>query len=279
MIYNSSRSHYLSADLVKPHFTYDDYCESADVIASHLGDFRPEVLLVLGSGLGFLGDQVEDPIFMRYADIPHFHASTAPGHEGRFVFGTLCGKRVAVMQGRMHCYEGYTMEDAAYAVRVIRLLGAKTMIVTNAAGAVNTDYQAGDIMLISDHIKLFDFGPLWGPNIEEFGTRFPDMSNVYSPRLRALAKEVAREQELTLREGVYMYFPGPQFETPAEGMSTAPEAIAAAHCGYEILGVTLCANMAAGVLPQPLSGEEVNEMAEQSAPHFSSLILGCLERL
>ena len=187
--------------------------------------------------------------------------------------------------------EGYTMEDAAYAVRVIRLLGAKTMIVTNAAGAVNTDYQAGDLMLISDHIKLFDFGPLWGPNIEEFGTRFPDMSNVYSPRLRALAKEVAREQELTLREGVYMYFPGPQFETPAEvraarilgadavGMSTAPEAIAAAHCGYEILGVTLCANMAAGVLPQPLSGEEVNEMAEQSAPHFSSLILGCLERL
>ena len=261
------------------------------MIASHLGSFRPEVLLVLGSGLGFLGDQVEDPIFMRYADIPHFHASTAPGHEGRFVFGTLCGKRVAVMQGRMHCYEGYTMEDAAYAVRVIRLLGAKTMIVTNAAGAVNTDYQAGDLMLISDHIKLFDFGPLWGPNIEEFGTRFPDMSNVYSPRLRALAKEVAREQELTLQEGVYMYFPGPQFETPAEvraarilgadavGMSTAPEAIAAAHCGYEILGVTLCANMAAGVLPQPLSGEEVNEMAEQSAPHFSSLILGCLERL
>ena len=146
-------------------------------------------------------------------------------------------------------------------------------------------------MLISDHIKLFDFGPLWGPNIDEFGTRFPDMSSVYSPRLRELAKEVAREQDLTLQEGVYMYFPGPQFETPAEvraarilgadavGMSTVPEAIAAAHCGYEILGVTLCANMAAGVLPQPLSGEEVNEMAEQSAPHFSSLILGCLERL
>ena len=267
------------------------HAESADMIASHLGDFRPEVLLVLGSGLGFLGDRVEARTCVSYADIPHFRASTAPGHEGRFVFGELRGKRVAVMQGRMHCYEGYTMEDAAYACRVIRLLGAKTMIVTNAAGAVNTEYSAGDLMLISDHIKLFDFGPLWGPNIEEFGTRFPDMSNVYSPRLRALAKEVAREQELTLQEGVYMYFPGPQFETPAEvraarilgadavGMSTAPEAIAAAHCGYEILGVTLCANMAAGVLPQPLSGEEVNEMAEQSAPHFSSLILGCLERL
>ena len=286
-----NKSDFFTADAVKPHFTYDDYCESADMIASHLGDFRPEVLLVLGSGLGFLGDRVEARTCVSYADIPHFRASTAPGHEGRFVFGELRGKRVAVMQGRMHCYEGYTMEDAAYACRVIRLLGAKTMIVTNAAGAVNTEYSAGDLMLISDHIKLFDFGPLWGPNIDEFGTRFPDMSSVYSPRLRELAKEVAREQDLTLREGVYMYFPGPQFETPAEvraarvlgadavGMSTVPEAIAAAHCGYEILGVTLCANMAAGVLPQPLSGEEVNEMAEQSAPHFSSLILGCLERL
>lgn len=162
-----NKSDFFTADAVKPHFTYDDYCESADMIASHLGDFRPEVLLVLGSGLGFLGDRVEARTCVSYADIPHFRASTAPGHEGRFVFGELRGKRVAVMQGRMHCYEGYTMEDAAYACRVIRLLGAKTMIVTNAAG----------------------------------------------------------------------------------------------------------------VLPQPLSGEEVNEMAEQSAPHFSSLILGCLERL
>ena len=225
-----NKSDFFTADAVKPHFTYDDYCESADMIAAHLGDFRPEVLLVLGSGLGFLGDRVEARTCVSYADIPHFRASTAPGHEGRFVFGELRGKRVAVMQGRMHCYEGYTMAEAVYAVRV-------------------------------------------------------------SPRLRELAKEVAREQDLTLREGVYMYFPGPQFETPAEvraarvlgadavGMSTVPEAIAAAHCGYEILGVTLCANMAAGVLPQPLSGEEVNEMAEQSAPHFSSLILGCLERL
>ena len=280
-----------SADSVQPHFTYADYQESAAYLRERLAGFEPEVLLVLGSGLGFLGERVEARTCVSYADIPHFHVSTAPGHEGRFVFGLLRGKRVAVMQGRMHCYEGYTMEDTAYACRVIRLLGAKTMIVTNAAGAVNTDYQAGDLMLISDHIKFFDFGPLWGPNIEEFGTRFPDMSNVYSPRLRALAKGAAAEQGLSLREGVYMYFPGPQFETPAEvraarvlgadavGMSTVPEAIAAVHCGYEVLGVTLCANMAAGVLPQPLSGAEVNEMAEQSAPHFSSLILGCLERL
>lgn len=281
----------LSADDVKPHFTYADYEESAAFLRARLSGFAPEVLMVLGSGLGFLGNEVENPVFVSYGDIPHFRASTAPGHEGRFVFGMLRGKRVAVMQGRMHCYEGYTMEDAAYAVRVVRLLGAKTMIVTNAAGAVNTDYSAGDLMLISDHIKLFDFGPLWGPNLPEFGTRFPDMSNVYTPRLRALAHEVASAQGLTLREGVYMYFPGPQFETPAEvraarilgadavGMSTVPEAIAAAHCGYEILGVTLCSNMAAGVLAQPLSGQEVNEMAEQSAPRFSSLILGCLAQL
>ncbi len=280
-----------TADMVRPHFTFADYQESADYLRAQLAGFAPEALLVLGSGLGFLGEQVESPVYVRYGDIPHFHASTAPGHEGRFVFGTLRGRRVAVMQGRMHCYEGYTMEDAAYAVRVIRLLGAKTMIVTNAAGAVNTEYSAGDLMLISDHIKLFDFGPLWGPNIEEFGTRFPDMSNVYTPRLRALAKEVAQAQGLALREGVYMYFPGPQFETPAEvraarvlgadavGMSTVPEAIAAAHCGMEVMGLSLLTNMAAGVLPQPLSGAEVNARAEAAAPVFSELLLSCLRSL
>lgn len=272
-------------------FTFSDYQESADFLRGKLNGFVPEALLVLGSGLGFLGDTVENPVFVDYGTIPHFRASTAPGHKGRFVFGTLRGKRVAVMQGRMHCYEGYSMEEAAYAVRVLRLLGADKLIVTNAAGAVNTDYTAGDLMLITDHIKLFDFGPLRGPNVAEFGTRFPDMSTAYAPRLQALARDVAAQQNITLREGVYMYFPGPQFETPAEiraarvlgadavGMSTVPEVIVANHCGYEILGVTLCANMAAGVLPQPLSGEEVNEMAEASAPRFSALILGCLEKM
>ena len=272
-------------------FTFSDYQESADFLREKLNGFVPEALLVLGSGLGFLGDTVENPIFVDYGTIPHFRASTAPGHKGRFVFGTLRGKRVAVMQGRMHCYEGYSMEDAGYAVRVLRLLGATKLIVTNAAGAVNTDYTAGDLMLITDHIKLFDFGPLRGANVEQFGTRFPDMSAVYTPRLQALARDVAKAQGITLREGVYMYFPGPQFETPAEiraarvlgadavGMSTVPEVIVAGHCGYEVLGVTLCSNMAAGVLDQPLSGEEVNAMAEQSAPRFSALILGCLEKM
>ena len=183
------------------------------------------------------------------------------------------------MQGRMHCYEGYTMAEAAYAVRVVRLLGAKTLFVTNAAGCVNTDWNVGELMLISDHIKLFDFGPSAAPNLEEFGTRFPDMSSVYTPRLRALAHEAAKAHNIPLREGVYMYFPGPQFETPAEvrarvlgadavGMSTVPETIVAAHCGMEVMGVTLLANMAAGVLPQPLSGAEVSEAAEAAALCF-----------
>ncbi len=290
MIYTAHPSR-PTADDAAPHFTYADYCESADVLASRTQDFCPEALLILGSGLGFLGDRVEDPIFVDYGSIPHFRPSTAPGHKGRFVFGTLRGKRVAVMQGRMHCYEGYTMEQAAYAVRVVRLLGAKTLFVTNAAGCVNTDWSAGELMLINDHIKLFDFGPLYGPNLEEFGTRFPDITTVYTPRLQSIARETAQAQNIPLREGVYMYFPGPQFETPAEvraarllgadavGMSTVPETIAAAHCGMEVMGVTLLANMAAGVLPQPLSGAEVNAAAAASAPVFSEFILSCLESL
>ena len=272
-------------------YTISDYRESAEALRARLGGFVPEALLILGSGLGFLGDEVENPLYVPYGEIPHFKPSTAPGHNGRFVFGRLRGKNVAVMQGRMHTYEGYSMEDAGYAVRVLRLLGAQKLIVTNAAGCVNTAWAAGDLMLITDHLKLFDFGPLRGENIPEFGTRFPDMSALYTPRLQELARAQAAALGLTLREGVYMYFPGPQFETPAEvraarilgadavGMSTVPEAIVAGHCGYEILGITLCANMAAGVLPQPLSGEEVNAMAEQSAPRFSALLLACLEKM
>jgi len=272
-------------------YRYADYDESAAYLRGKLDGFAPEVLLILGSGLGFLGDEVERPVYVDYGDIPHFKTSTAPDHKGRFVFGMLKGRRVAVMQGRMHCYEGYTMEDAGYAVRVLRMLGAEKLIVTNAAGAVNTTFAPGELMLITDHIKLFDFGPLYGPNLPEFGPRFPDVSTLYTPRLQALARKKAAALGLTLREGVYMYFPGPQFETPAEvraarvlgadavGMSTVPEVIVAGHCGYEILGVTLLANMAAGILEQPLSGEEVNEMAGRSAPRFSALVLSCLEAL
>mgnify|MGYP000764895905 CR=1 FL=1 len=173
-------------------YTFAQYQESADFIRAKIGSFAPKVAMVLGSGLGFLGDEVEDPICVSYRDIPHFKASTAPGHKGRLVFGTLEGWSVAVMQGRMHHYEGYSYEEVTYAVRVLRLLGCDTLVVTNAAGAVNTTFSAGDIMLITDHIKLFGASPLTGPNIEELGPRFPDMSHVYTPALQQTARQAAQ---------------------------------------------------------------------------------------
>ena len=272
-------------------YSFEQYQESARYIRSRIGDFQPEVAMVLGSGLGYLGDIVENPIVVPYGDIPHFKVSTAPGHKGQLVFGTLSGKRVAVMQGRMHHYEGYSYEDVSYAVRVLKLVGCSTLIVTNAAGCTNVDWNVGDIMLITDHIKIFMESPLRGENLDQFGPRFPDMSHVYTPALQDVARSCAKELGMPLREGVYMYFPGPQFETPAEvrlartlggdavGMSTAPEAIAAAHAGMSILGFTLLSNMAAGILDQPLSGEEVNEAAEAAREKFSKLILTCLTKM
>ena len=272
-------------------YTFSQYQESANYIASRLGGFQPDNVMVLGSGLGFLGDKVEDPIAIPYGDIPHFKVSTAPGHAGRLVCGTLSGKKVAVMQGRMHHYEGYSYEDVSYAVRALRLLGCTKLVLTNAAGCVRKEWNVGDIMLITDHIKFFLESPLRGENIPEFGTRFPDMSHVYTPRFQEAARQSARELGMTLREGVYCYFPGPQFETPAEvraarvlggdacGMSTAPEAIAAAHAGMEILGFSMLTNMCAGILDKPLSGEEVNETAEARKGPFSELVLKTLEKL
>ncbi len=270
------------------HYTFAQYQESADYIRGKIGSFVPEVAMILGSGLGFLGDVVEDAVPVPYDGIPHFKPSTAPGHKGRLVFGTLSGRKVAVMQGRMHHYEGYSYEDVSYAVRVLRLLGCRTLIVTNAAGCVRTDWQAGDIMLITDHIKLFSESPLRGENLPEFGVRFPDASHLYTLRLQELARGVAVAQDVTLREGVYFYCYGPQYETPAEvraaralgadavGMSTAPEVIVAGHCGMEVLGLTLLSNMAAGILDQPLSEQEVLDAAACARDKFSHLVLGCL---
>ena len=257
-------------------YSFAQYRQSADTLAQRLGA---------------LGDRVEEPILVPYGDVPHMKRSTAPDHQGRFVFGSLAGRRVAVMQGRLHTYEGWSFADVSYPVRVLRLLGAETLIVTNAAGAVNTAFSAGDLMLITDHIKLFGVSPLWGPNPEEFGPRFPDMSRVYTPSLQEAARQAAQELNIPLRQGVYMYFPGPQYETPAEvraarllgadvvGMSTVPEAITAAHCGMKVLGFTLCTNMAAGVLDQPLSGEEVIAAGQAAAPRFAALVTACLSRV
>ena len=272
-------------------YTMEQYEESARAVRARLGDFAPEIALVLGSGLGSMGDQVEDPIFVDYRDIPHFKCSTAPGHRGRLVFGTLEGRRAAVMQGRMHHYEGWSYEEVSYAVRVLRLLGCGTLVVTNAAGCVNTYWSAGDLMLITDQIKLFSESPLRGENLPAFGPRFPDASHLYTPRLQEIARRAAQALDIPLREGVYFYCYGPQYETPAEvraarilgadavGMSTAPEVIVAGHCGMEVLGITLLSNMAAGILDQPLTEEEVLQAGEAAREKFSGLIRACLREL
>lgn len=270
---------------------FAEYEQSAAFLKKVIGDFRPQVAMILGSGLGSIGDLVEDPCIVPYAEIPNFKHSTAPGHKGQLVFGKLAGKNVAVMQGRVHTYEGYSGEETAYAVRILRLLGAQTLITTNAGGAVNTDFHAGEIMLIKDHIMLFNVGPLAGPNIDAFGPRFPDVSKLYTPALQELAQSCAKELGIHLNTGTYMFFPGPQYETPAEiraarilgadavGMSTVPEAIVAGHCGMQVLGFSLSTNMAAGVLDQPLSEEEVWVTAEAVKHDFSALVLNCLSRI
>ncbi len=273
------------------HYTFAQYQESADAIRAKIGDFKPAVAMVLGSGLGYMGDLVDNAVVVPYGEIPHFKVSTAPGHKGQLVFGQLNGCNVAVMQGRMHHYEGYSYEEVSYAVRVLRLLGCDKLIVTNAAGCVRTDWKAGDLMLITDHIKMFMESPLRGENIPEFGTRFPDASHLYTPALQNVARDAAAELGISLREGVYMYFPGPQYETPAEvrmartlggdavGMSTAPEVIVAGHCGMDVLGFTLLSNMAAGILDQPLSEQEVLDAAATARERFSALILNCLKKM
>ena len=272
-------------------YTYQQYLESAEALREKLNGFQPKVLLILGSGLGALGDEVEDPIIVPYEDVPNMKHSTAPDHKGQFVFGRLAGQNVAVMQGRLHAYEGWSFADASYPVRLLRLLGAETLIVTNAAGAVNTAFDVGDIMLITDHIKLFGVSPLCGPNVDEFGPRFPDMTHAYTPALQEIARNNAKTLDIRLQEGVYMYFPGPHYETPAEiraactlgadavGMSTVPEVIVASHCGMKVLGFTLCTNMAAGVLDQPLTGEEVILAGKEAAPRFAALVKACLAQV
>ncbi len=272
-------------------YTFEQYQASAEAIRARLGGFVPQVAMILGSGLGYLGDEVEQAVVIPYGDIPHFKASTAPGHKGQFVFGLLEGKPVAVMQGRMHHYEGYSYEEVSYAVRVLRLLGCTTLIVTNAAGCVRTDWQAGDLMLITDHIKMFSESPLRGENLPEFGVRFPDASHLYTVALQELARKTAKELNISLREGVYFYCYGPQYETPAEiraarvlggdavGMSTAPEVIVAGHCGMRVLGFTLLSNMAAGILDQPLSEQEVLDAGVAAREKFSALVRACLSRL
>ncbi|MBR3381881.1 MAG: purine-nucleoside phosphorylase [Clostridia bacterium] len=270
---------------------YEDYVESAKALCRELGEFCPEVLIILGSGLGSLGDRLTDPISVPYSRVPHMKYSTAPGHKGRFLAGELGGKQVLMMQGRLHFYEGWAAEDAVFPIRLAKLIGIEKMIVTNAAGGINTEYKPGELMLISDFIKLNSVNPLIGPNMEEFGPRFPDMSRVFDREYMAAFREIAVSHGENVHEGVYFYCTGPQYETPAEiramrilgadavGMSTVPECIAARHCGMRILGVTLVTNMAAGILDKPLSGEEVIEAGNAASERLSSYVTEFLERL
>lgn len=260
--------------------------EAAGYLKSRLSCV-PEIALVLGTGLGNFAESLTNTTVIPYGEIPHFPVSTAPYHKGQLVAGLLDGKPLLIMQGRFHYYEGYTMEQAAFPVRVFRLLGIKTLILTNAVGAINTDYRVGDLMLISDHIKFFNESPLRGPNLDDFGPRFNDMSDAYTKKLRLLAKETAQELGITLHEGVYAYMPGPSYETPAEirmlrvlgadvvGMSTVPEALTAAHAGMELLGISYCCNMAAGICSE-IHKLDFNKASTDS---FSALIRAVIGRL
>lgn len=252
---------------------------------------KPEIGLILGSGLGALADQINNPVAIPYADIPHFPVSTVEGHAGKLVVGELQGRHVVAMQGRFHFYEGYPLQDVTFPVRVMQMIGVTKLAVTNAAGAVDKSFNPGDLMLITDHLNMQGTNPLIGPNLKEFGPRFPDMSTPYHPDLLRIAREVAAEQGVSLREGVYACMTGPSYETPAEirmlrsfgahavGMSTVPEVIVAVHSGMQAIGISCITNMAAGVLDQPLNHEEVMETSARVKELFTKLMQGLIARI
>ncbi|MGN0670120.1 MAG: purine-nucleoside phosphorylase [Oscillospiraceae bacterium] len=253
--------------------------------------FKPELALVLGSGLGDFCDTLDIKETLDYAEIDGFPKSTVAGHKGRFVFG-YCGKApIVCMQGRVHFYEGYSVTDVVLPTRLMKLMGAKTLFLTNAAGGINPTFKAGDLMQICDHIIYNVPSPLIGANIDELGVRFPDMSEVYSKRIRKLVEEAAAEVNVPLKSGVYIQTSGPNYETPAEvrafgrlgadavGMSTAVEAVAARHCGMEVVGISCISNLAAGISPEKLSHKEVQETADKTAPMFRKLVTRAIEKI
>ena len=265
--------------------SYEQYVECADYVKERIGGQAPDVALILGSGLGDFAARIQDPIVIPYGEIPHFLVSTVSFHAGKLIFGTVGGKKVICMSGRFHYYEGYSFQQLTLPVRLMKLLGVKATILTNAAGAVNESYSVGDIMIIKDHIKLNGDSPMGGPNIDEFGPRYFDVSDMYTAALRKIALTCAENSGLTFHEGVYMFFNGPQFETPAEiraarilgadavGMSTVAEALTAAHCGMKLLGLSVMSNMAAGVVPDvKLNGDDVVETAGQIAELFGNYV-------
>lgn len=264
-------------------YTVDFFQKGADYVMSIIKD-KPEIAIILGSGLGDFVSKIKNPIEIKYDDIPNFLVSTVASHAGKLIYGEVGGKKVICMAGRFHSYEGYDFEQLVIPVRLFKLLGVKATILTNAAGAVNKSYNIGDIMIVSDHIKLNGASPLRGKNLDFFGPRFFDVTDMYTKKLRKIALKCAEGSGLIFREGVYMFFPGPQFETPAEiraarllgadavGMSTVTEALTAAHCSMPLLAFSVMTNMAAGVLDCKLSDEEVGIAAAKIADRFGAYI-------
>lgn len=264
-------------------YTVEFFQKSADYVMSIIKD-KPEIAIILGSGLGDFVSKIKNPIEIKYDDIPNFLVSTVASHAGKLIYGEVGGKKVICMAGRFHSYEGYDFEQLVIPVRLFKLLGVKATILTNAAGAVNKGYNVGDIMIVSDHIKLNGASPLRGKNLDFFGPRFFDVTDMYTKKLRKIALKCAEGSGLIFREGVYMFFPGPQFETPAEiraarllgadavGMSTVTEALTAAHCSMPLLAFSVMTNMAAGVLDCKLSDEEVGIAAAKISDRFGAYI-------
>jgi purine-nucleoside phosphorylase len=268
---------------------YSAIRETADFIRARCPQ-QPVLGIILGSGLGAYADSFQDRTLIPFVDLPHFPSSTIPGHSGNLVIGKAEGIPAVALQGRTHLYEGYSIAEVAFPTRILGALGISRLIVTNAAGGINTDFQPGDLMLITDHINMMGTNPLAGPNFEELGPRFPDMSEAYDGAMRNIALEVAREKGITLRQGVYIGLPGPSYETPAEirmcrafgadavGMSTVPEVIAANHMGMRVLGISCITNMAAGILPQKLTHKEVLDTTSAAGEKFQSLLQGIIRR-
>lgn len=254
-------------------------------------DFSPEYLLILGTGLGQLADEIEAELSIPYDEIPHFPVSTVESHAGRLLFGTLGGKKVVAMQGRFHYYEGYTMQQIAFPVRVAKYIGAQTLVVSNACGGLNPNYRRGDIMLINDHINFLGDNPLIGPNDDELGPRFPDMSEPYTERLSELAETVALDNSIKMHKGVYLAVPGPMLETKAEyrymrqlgadvvGMSTVPEVISAVHMGMDVLGISVITDECFPDALEPVNIEDVLAGAAMAEPNMTQVIIKVLERL
>jgi len=262
---------------------YQKVLECYDSIKDRI-PFTPKVALVLGSGLGNYADTMDVRGEISYGEIKNFPVSTVPGHEGKFIFGYVKDVPVVCMKGRVHYYEGYPISDVVLPARLMKMMGAEILFLTNASGGINPTFGAGSFMLITDHISCFAPNPLIGANIDELGCRFPDMSKVYDPQLQAVIRKTAQENQITLHEGIYVQLTGPSFESPAEirmlrtlgadavGMSTVVEAIAANHMGMKICGISCVANLAAGMTEQPLTHEEVQAASNQAAPLFRKLI-------